>query len=332
MLNIQSDLPDIPDDGSKDLNLSMFENGGLTEGYMHYYMTRPQADGLSLLQRREEQERKTYDKLDKKLEAMMLRDMESENIPCLHVPDCPGDECKDMDERRRQAEQKYQKTIAALDLPPQLATKTAVTKKAPAPSQKSATAPNKPQVPIRGPSHAVSQSAARALSHPKPDPSRPQPIPKARLPSSLLPSGRKATPPPSNPSFMRHTAATAASRNTLGYSRGRVTSANLRQTVAPPPKEPASTPSATAVAATGKSAAVANGPSPTENMKKTTGLPHGGSELWRLCQKDRPFDDTDVEGEKGGKGDERGRAEREMDKWIMDEAERDFEFTLGLGL
>ncbi|KAF2842874.1 hypothetical protein M501DRAFT_993643 [Patellaria atrata CBS 101060] len=87
----------------------------------------------------------------------------------------------------------------------------------------------------KAPPTLTSRTAATALSqlaHKRtPSFAAPTTASKSKLPSLPLPLSRKKTTPapPSNPSSMRHNAATAASRTTLGYSHGRAASTSLRK-------------------------------------------------------------------------------------------------------
>ncbi|KAL3494585.1 hypothetical protein BJX62DRAFT_34382 [Aspergillus germanicus] len=65
--------------------------------------------------------------------------------------------------------------------------------------------------------------------------------PKTRVTSALFPS--KTTKPPTNPSTMRYAAATAGSRTTVGYTKGREVSSRLHDK----PKVPASQPAITGI-------------------------------------------------------------------------------------
>jgi uncharacterized protein YnzC (UPF0291/DUF896 family) len=98
-------------------------------------------------------------------------------------------------------------------------------------------------------------------------------IPKTRLPSVL--AARKKTPPPSNPSSMRHTAAVASSKTTLGYSKGRKVSSVLRQT---PQKD----------RATDKPPS--NSILSPERYMMLYGEPPFGSEMWLRCKAAGCFD------------------------------------------
>ena len=73
----------------------MFENGGLMRGAMDVFATRKGPDGLSHVEREEQRQQKVWDKLDRQTEAELLRNVESDPIPCFHDPECPGELCKD---------------------------------------------------------------------------------------------------------------------------------------------------------------------------------------------------------------------------------------------
>lgn len=182
-------------------------------------MTKEGPDGLSHAEREEQRLQRIYDIADRKSDALMQRDIDSSPIPCTHYPECPTEICKDTVEARKAAEEQYQKTIAAID-----AETAPITKKS---------------LPSDGPSTIKSKVAAASLSLPKQSgpalktSTRPNNAPaKPRLTTSLV-SRPKKTPAPTNPSQMRHNAAVAASKTTMGYSKGRAASATLRKTVLP---------------------------------------------------------------------------------------------------
>ncbi|MCJ1402142.1 hypothetical protein MMC11_005361 [Xylographa trunciseda] len=282
-------LPDDPDD-FPELDLSVFQNGGLTRDYRHYFMNRPDDEGLSRIQRQEMERQKAADIEHKKLEAMMIRDMESALTPCLHEPDCLGDECKDMPEIRRKAEEQFEMTMASIDPTEAPKKKTSITS--------------------RGPSNTLSRRAAGVLSQPKPSVSgmaAKKPAPRNRLPFSQI-SSRKQALVPSNPSPMRHTAATVTSRNTVGYSKGRVTSASIR--TANMFRDPKNTVD---------DEIPGTGLSPASYIEKY-GMPRFGSEMYIRCKHAGCLKEDD------GADDIRG-AERLEALW-REQAEEEFEFTV----
>ena len=248
-------------------------------------MNRPDDSGLSRNQRREMERQKSVELEDKKIEAMMLRDMESGLMPCLHEPDCPGDECKDMPDIRRKAEEKFKVTMASIE-----------------PTK----VPEKKKTDIsRVPSHTLSRQAAGVLSQPKPSISSiavKVPVPRNRIPFSQV-TNRKQAPIPSNPSAMRHTAATVASRNTMGYSKGRVTSASIR--TAGMFKDPKDIPDTSL---------------PPALFMEKYGMPSIGSEMYLRCKQAGCLKEDDNVDEIRG-------AERLEALW-REQAEEEFEFTL----
>ncbi|KAK2750190.1 hypothetical protein FQN57_004687 [Myotisia sp. PD_48] len=134
-------------------------------------------------------------------------------------------------------------------------------------------------VPIdRSVSTLRSRSAAKALAlDPKPTPFVRE---KSRAGAAAKPVSKttsmKRTPTPSNPSSMRHTAAMASSRNTLGYSKGRNVSSSLR----------------TQSSSTQKSVsrALNNTILSPERYIELYGVPPFGSEMWSRCNAAGCFD------------------------------------------
>lgn len=127
-------------------------------------------------------------------------------------------------------------------------------------------------------STSQSRSAAKALSQ---QPKSTIPVKtKARAPSrtgiisSLAPQRR--TPVPSNPSSMRHTAAIASSKTTLGYSKGRGISSTLRD---PTSRQHADRPSST-------NSSILS----PERYMEVYGPPPFGTEMWSRCNAAGYFD------------------------------------------
>jgi hypothetical protein len=291
-------MPDLPDD-HVDLNFSMFENGGLMRGALGYFATRKGPDGLSHLEREEKQQQRRWDMIDRKSEAQLQRDIDSEPIPCTHYPDCPGELCKDTVETRKEAAEQYQKTIAAID------------------AEFASPATQKP-VPSNRPSVLKAKAAATTLSQPKGSALAPKAISKPGVPSvksrlnTTLASRPKDCPASTNPSPMRHTAATAASRTTIGYSKGRATSATLRQTVEPKKstKSDGNDYPDTSLA-------------PADYIKRY-GEPRFGSDMWMRCKSAGCFDEDEGPSlEEIFAGDHPGG----LDALLREEAEQDFHLT-----
>lgn len=291
-------MPDLPDD-HVELNFSIFENGGLMKGALGYFATRKGADGLSHLEREEQQQQRRWNMMDRKADAQLQRDIDSEPIPCTHYPDCPGELCKDTIQARKEAEEQYQKTIAAIDAefaPP-------VTKK---------------PLPSNGPSALKSKAAATTLSQPKGSVLAPKATAKPGVPSAksrlntTLASRPKKLAAPTNPSPMHHTAATAASKTTMGYSKGRAASATLRQTMAPKKRTK-----------NDENDHPDSSLAPADYIQRY-GVPRFGSEMWIHCKSAGCFDEDEGPSlEEIFAGDHPGG----LDALLREEAKQDFQFN-----
>lgn len=116
------------------------------------------------------------------------------------------------------------------------------------------------------------RDAAAALSAPEPSAPRTRATSRPRVSSSLFaPRKPKA---PTNPSSMRHNAAVATSKTTLGYSKGRDVSSKLHGKAPSTSKQPA-----------------AKGILSPENYMQLYGMPPFGSEMWLRCKAAGCFDD-----------------------------------------
>ena len=261
---MQTDLPDLPDDiplgrGFPDLS----DN----RGWLGYYIHQPDAEGLSFVQREEIRRKKEDELLDKKLMAQWTRDDESLPWPCMCDPECIGPECKANVQNKKAAEEKYRKTMA------ELAPKKSINSTKKSVSNDS-----------QGPSIATSRSAASALSQKSRSTiaSKSTGIPtntsKKILP--ILSKGKKI-PPPANPSAMRHTAASAASKTTIGYSKGRAASAAMRRSILPAEDK--------------DGAQQLDADLPPALHIHRFGMPEIGSRQWRRCKEAGFFKDEDEE-------------------------------------
>ena len=262
-------------------------------GAMDYIANRKDVDGLSHVEREELREKKEWDKMDRREEALLMRNIESEPIPCYHDPECPGELCKDTIKNRIAAEEQYRKTLEEID-----------GKKAQPTKKPSSTGPSVPK----------SKTATAALSQPKTTNVAVKaalkstlPSAKARLNTSLALRPKKQ-PTPANPSSMRHNAALAASRTTLGYAKGRSASANLRKTVLPEKK--AEVPDTTL--------------SPGEYLRRY-GEPPFGSQMWLKCHSAGCFDEEDGPGAENIFAGDNPNA---LDDLIREQAEEEFVLTL----
>ena len=267
-------------------------------GAWTHFMTREGPDGLSHAEREEQRLQKIYDIADRKMEARMQRDMDSMAVPCTHDPECSTETCKDTIEARKAAEEQFRKTIANIEAETAPATK-------------------KPD-PSNGPSIQKSKAAAASLSLPKQSgpalktASKPNTAPaKPRLTTSLVTRPKK-TPAPTNPSAMRHNAAVATSKTTMGYSKGRAASATLRKTILPK-KE----------VKTGSNEKPDTSLAPAEYIQRY-GVPQEGSEMWIRCKAVGCFDEDE-----GPSLAEIFAGDRPhgLDTLLREEAEQDFQLT-----
>ncbi|KAL6716206.1 hypothetical protein ACLMJK_005772 [Lecanora helva] len=286
------DMPDLPDDHFE-IDTKFFEkHGGILKGAFGYYQNKKGPDGLSYREREEKRQEERWAIDARKFEAKSLRDIEGTWVECCCEPECPGDVCKYVVEARKRAEEQYQKRMAEIEA-------------------ETNPKPKKKTQPANGPSTLQSKSAATALSQtknaaaaaPKASSKAPLQPAKSRLNTSLA-SGAKKTPAPTNPSSMRHNAAVANSKTTMGYAKGRSTSATLRTTVLPK-KEPERPDTSLA---------------PAVYIQKY-GVPEIGSRMWFTCKDAGCFDEDE-----DPSLDEIG--EDALDRLIREEAEQDFQLVL----
>lgn len=267
-------------------------------GALGYFYTRKGEDGLSHLEREDQRRQKIWAVQDRKVEAGLQRDIDSVPIPCTHHPDCHGDFCKDTIEARKAAEKQYQKTIAEIDSEN-------------APAQKKTASSD-------GPSALKSKTAATVLSQPKTSTFVPKatskpgvPAAKPRLNSTLI-SRQKKPPAPLNPSPMRHNAATAASKTTVGYAKGRATSAAFRKPGLPKMNSKA------------KENEIPDTSLCPEEYIQRYGEPKFGSDMWVRCKSAGCFDKYE-----GPSLEEifAGGRPYGLDALLREDAEEDFQLT-----
>lgn len=187
----------------------------------------------------------------KQMDDMILQQVENMELLDINVRQYPDEPCaEEMAERiieKRKREQKPQKEVT----------------ERPVSTLKS-----------REAARALSQPLHTASVAPKPKPSGAS---RVKLPS-ILPRSKKQ-PAPTNPSSMRHTAATANANTTLGYSKGRNISTTLR--------EKSTNPGARTT--TNRSRSPPNILSP-ETYMELYGPPPFGSEMWSRCKAAGYFD------------------------------------------
>lgn len=303
-------MPDYPDDMPHDLDFSMFKNGGTTRNFLQHFATRVGDDGLSHIEREAKQRQKDAEVADKKADALLLREFESMHMPCIHNPECIDMECTINLDNKKAAEEKYQATLAALSTSP--------------PKSKNRVPVKKPVQLRAPPSTLTSKSAVAALSISKPDPlpnKKPTTtkssysIPFSSKPStSILPrKKRNPAPQPSNPSSMRHAALAAASKTTIGRSKGRVTSAALKKETLSPADEAK------------KQEQQQRDPTLAPQVYiDRYGVPALGSEMWIRCKTAGCFDELESSSERDEEGSSRITV---LEDLFRQEAERDFELV-----
>lgn len=277
----------------------MFETDNIFEGAFTYIANRPGTDGLSFLQHEQKRQEEQWARDRAKEEALMQREMDSMPIPCIHYPECPGEYCRDTAKARKQAQDEYDKTMAIIDAE--------AAPKKPTPAKPS------------GPSTIKSKAAVAALSQPKSATAVKDPIKKPTAPPAKPPFGAKSivrpktrTPAPKNPSPMRHTASTVASRSTLGHAKGRAISANIRRANQAPKK------SAGFVPFEERDASIA----PAAYLARY-GEPPLGSDMWLNCWKLGILEDSPKKQQ-----DEAQEDRFIVDELLRDEALDDFQLTL----
>lgn len=129
-----------------------------------------------------------------------------------------------------------------------------------------------PKVKYSNVSTLRARDAAAALSAPEPSGPRTRAASRPRISSSIHTTRKPRA--PANPSSMRHSAAVANSKTTVGYSKGREVSTRLH----------------------GKPSTIAKQPAPKNILSPDTymqlyGTPPFGSEMWLRCKAAGCFDD-----------------------------------------
>ncbi|KAL8856640.1 MAG: hypothetical protein Q9178_006796 [Gyalolechia marmorata] len=288
------DMPDYPDDDLPELDFSALQGPHRFAGLFEHLANEPDGEGLSYFQRKEMEEKKTNEYLDKKGEAEIQLAIDSEPMACLCEVECWGDECKQNPIRKKEAQEAYKKTMAALEL--------------------MIHGPSKKPTKTEGPSMSTSKAAATALSNTK------RPVLAAKQQQKSIAPVKKTmpmvfrtrkTPPPTNPSEMRHAAAVAASKATMGYSKGRATSATMRKTVLPGKENQVPT-------------VVPDYSLPPAAFIKRYGVPRIGSEKWLECKLAGCFD----EGYTEDLGEALTADDDAIAEYFRKEAEKDFVLEL----
>lgn len=235
------------------MDYSRFKGRGLTRGWYQHYCNPIGDDGLTLQGRRWKEQ---GDKIDKYYDELIQSEVDNMQLLGINVPEFAGEDTIEDTIRKEKLElERKQKAGGVLSKAP--------------------IAPRKP-LSTQGPTTINSKKAAAALSQPKHASAAPTQqmvtsTAKSKVPSSIL-TVKKKTLQPTNPSTMRHTAAVAASRTTMGYSKGRATSSTMKQSILP--KKPTATSAPAEIPDTTLAPAV---------YIQRYGVPPTGSEMWIRC-------------------------------------------------
>ncbi|KAL1846718.1 hypothetical protein Plec18170_009008 [Paecilomyces lecythidis] len=232
------ELPDFPDDITYDTTFPQFQGNNIARGWERVYSKEEIGpDGLTKRERKFQEDSIAYDKMVDEMIQKQVDDMPLLEINTDEFLDQPEIEQQREEERRAKEEASKKKHARSVS--------------------------------TRSISTVKSREAATALSRPSSSLSKGKPAaaPKSR-PTSALSTRSKKTPAPTNPSSMRHTAAAASSRTTVGYSKGRSVSSSLKGKAAKP--ETTRPPSSSIL-------------SPT-TYTELYGPPPVGSEMWMRCK------------------------------------------------
>ncbi|PGH27867.1 hypothetical protein AJ80_00417 [Polytolypa hystricis UAMH7299] len=186
-------LPDPPEDITYNTDFPQFKGQNFARGWDRLYADEVGEDGLT------RQQRDMSDAYDKQIDELIQQQVDNMELLDINVRQFPDEPCVDeivattLQEREDKAKASR-------------AERSVSTTKA------------------RSAARALSQTSSRTtlVSRPKTTAAS-----RSRLASVL--SRPKKQPTPSNPSSMRHTAAAASSRTTVGYTRGRAVSSTLRE-------------------------------------------------------------------------------------------------------
>lgn len=234
------------------MDYSRFKGRGLTRGWYQHYCNPIGDDGLTLQGRRWKEQ---GDKIDTYYDELIQSEVDNMQLLGINVPEFPGEDTIEDTIRKEKMELERKRKAGGV-------------------LGKASTAPRKP-LSTQGPTTINSKKAAAALSQPKYASAAPTQqvvtsTAKSKMPSSILTV--KKTLQPTNPSTMRHTAAVAASRTTMGYSKGRATSSTIKQSILPKKANTASAPAE--IPDTTLAPAV---------YIQRYGVPPTGSEMWIRC-------------------------------------------------
>ncbi|EEQ91886.1 hypothetical protein RJZ56_000899 [Blastomyces dermatitidis] len=268
-------LPDPPEDIPYNEDFPQFKGKNFTRGWHKLFADEEVGeDGLTRKERERKAEQEAY---DKRMDALIQEQVDNMELLGINVRQFPDEPCAE-----EMAAEIMRKRVMRQQ-------------------------PAKRVIVDRSISTVKSRTAARMLSQqpqstvaPPMPKHKPKPKPKIRFSSGFARPTKqqqeqkqqkqqrqqKQQPTPSNPSTMRHAAATASSRTTVGYSRGRRVSSSLWQKTAGTTTSRQNT---TARQATSSSKNPADILSPAKYME-VYGSPPFGSEMWSRCKAAGLFD------------------------------------------
>lgn len=269
VLNTFIELPDDPDDIVYDTTFPQFKPQNMALGWEKvYFHGEVGEDGLTQRERKFKEESIAYDKL---VDEMIQKEVE--NIRIHEDSDEPGWEVQQQRRDEQSAKENAKKKMHA-----------------------------------RSVSTIKSRDAAAALSRLSRPASRSNTVRSSAAPqpskaSSLIAPKKKKTPAPTNPSSMRHAAATASSRTTLGYSKGRSVSSALQGKTTKAKEDKSASKSILS----------------PEKYMQLYGPPPPGSDMWTRCKEAGLLDEEDNTDD---------NAEVDLPIYEEDEETRNFQLTL----
>lgn len=272
MSNILVELPDIPDDITYDTTFPQFQPKNLALGLESVYGDNQVGeDGLTKRQRKFQEDSIAF---DKEVDEMILKQLEEIEFEDKTELDPPREPHVEEGPKRRLEVRRAKLTTTKPKYTSNIST-------------------------VRA------RDAVAALSKVEPSGARARPAamskPRPRVASSLLTARRPRV--PSNLTSTRHAAATANSKTTLGYSKGRIVSSKLHGKTSTTPEK-----------------SVPKSVLSPETYIELYGMPPLGSEMWYRCKGAGCFDSEEDR--------LAAEAERNLPTFGEDEEAQNFQLTL----
>ncbi|GFF73615.1 hypothetical protein IFM53868_01115 [Aspergillus udagawae] len=266
------ELPDIPDDITYDTTFPQFQPKNLALGLESVYGDNQVGeDGLTKRQRKFQEDSIAF---DKEVDEMILKQLEEIGFEDKTELDPPSEPHVEGVPKRRLEVRRAKLTTTKPNYTSNIST-------------------------VRA------RDAVAALSRVESSGARARPVampkPRPRVASSLLTSRRPRG--PSNPSSVRHAAATANSKTTLGYSKGRTVSSRLHGKTSATPER-----------------SVSKSVLSPDTYIELYGMPSLGSEMWYRCKAAGCFDSEEDR--------LAAEAERNLPTFGEDEEAENFQLTL----